>query len=156
MGQAWAESAMRGLPGSHGLSPENHTQRRNAGVGRKFHPGVSFAQDHQCRSRPGQARWRLRQHLAAWPPRQGTLAVFNGQVMPWTTQDSQVPRIGLQCRCFLPIRPKPGQKRHIGESALVGCQAGPSSSSRCPLRCPLWWTRSRHETGLGVHHHYSR
>ena len=59
----------------------------------------------------------LRQHLAAWPPRQGTLAVFNGQVMPWTTQDSQVPRIGLQCRRFLPIRPKPGQKRHIGESA---------------------------------------
>ena len=43
--------------------------------------------------------------------------MFNGQVMSWTTQDSQVPRIGLQCRRFPPICPKPGQKRHIGESA---------------------------------------
>ena len=36
--------------------------------------------------------------------------MFNGQVMPWTTQDSQVPRIGLQCGRFPPICPKPGQK----------------------------------------------
>ena len=45
MGQARAESGMWRLPGSHGLSPESHTQRRNAGVGRKVHPGVSFTQD---------------------------------------------------------------------------------------------------------------
>ena len=28
MGKAWAESGMRRLPDSHGLSPESHTQRR--------------------------------------------------------------------------------------------------------------------------------
>ena len=39
--------------------------------------------------------------------------MFNGQVMSWTTQDSQVPRIGLQCRRFPPICPKPGQKRDL-------------------------------------------
>ena len=43
MGKARAESGMRRLPGSHDLSPDSHTQRRNAGVGRKprrfFCPG---------------------------------------------------------------------------------------------------------------------
>ena len=34
-----------------------------------------------------------------------------------TLRTSEVPRIGLQRRRFPPIRPKPGQKRHIGESA---------------------------------------
>ena len=42
---------------------------------------------------------------------------FGGQVVSWTTQDSKAPRISLQRRRFPPIRPKPGQKRHIGESA---------------------------------------
>ena len=60
--------------------------------------------------------------------------MFNGQVMPWTTQDSQVPRIGLQCRRFPPICPKPGQKCHIGESApwkrpdLVARPPGPGAA----------------------------
>ena len=67
MGKAWPESAMRRLPGSHGLSPESHTQRRNAGVGRKFHPGVSFAQDHQ-QDLPEDTGLRL-----VWPERQPTL-----------------------------------------------------------------------------------
>ena len=57
---------------------------------------------------------------------------FGGQVVSWTTQDSKAPRISLQCRRFPPIRPKPGQKRHIGESApwkcpdLVGWQLAPA------------------------------
>ena len=42
---------------------------------------------------------------------------FGGQVVSWTTQDSKAPRISLQRRRFPPIRPKPGQKRHIRESA---------------------------------------
>ena len=60
---------------------------------------------------------------------------FGGQVVSWTTQDSKVPRIGLQCRRFPPIRPKPGQKRHIGESApwkrpdLVGWQLARAGSA---------------------------
>ena len=84
----------------------------------------------------------IQQHLAAWPPRQGTLAVFNGRVMSWTTQDSQVPRIGLQCRRFPPICPKPGQKRHIGESApwkrlnMVGWQLEVAGNS--PVCGPGW------------------
>ena len=33
LGQARSECGMRGLQGAHGLIPESHTQRRNAGVG---------------------------------------------------------------------------------------------------------------------------
>ena len=60
---------------------------------------------------------------------------FGGQVVSWITQDSKAPRIGLQCRRFPPIRPKPGQKRHIGESApwkrpdLVGWQLARAGSA---------------------------
>ena len=46
MGQTRAEYHMRGLPRAHGLSPERHTQRRNAGWVSYYPPGVSFALDH--------------------------------------------------------------------------------------------------------------
>ena len=76
-------------------------------------------------------------------------------MVSWTTQDSKVPRIGLQCRRFPPIRPKPGQKRHIGESApwkrldLVGWQL---ARARVFHRVFLVVDRARHETGQGPGH----
>ena len=57
MGQARSESGMWRLPGSHGLSPENHTQHRNAGVDfpprRFFLPRTTSADPAQAR--PDQA-----------------------------------------------------------------------------------------------------
>ena len=79
--------------------------------------------------------------------------MFNGRVMPWTTQDSQIPRIGLQCRRFPPICPKPGRKRHIGESApwkrldLVGWQL---ARARVFHRVVLVVDRARHATGKAL------
>ena len=95
--------------------------------------------------------------------------MFNGQVMSWTTQDSQVPRIGLQSGRFPPICPEPGQKRHIGESAQwkrlatrwthrLGHRQG------CFIVWAWWWTDGRFRVwpcpllrthpgrGLGVRH----
>ena len=56
-------------------------------------------------------------------------------VFSWTTQDSKVPRIGLQCRRFPPIRPKPGQKRR-GSARTWWAGNWPV----CFVEWSWWWT----------------
>ena len=103
--------------------------------------------------------------------------MFNGQVVSWTTQDSKVPRIGLQCRTLPADLPETRAKAPYRRVCAVeapgpgGLATGPGPGvSSCGPSCGQGQARNRPGTrvhscgqtatiargGLGVHHHYSR
>ena len=94
--------------------------------------------------------------------------MFNGQVMSWTTQDSQAPRIGLGALALPADPPETRAKAPWKRPDLVGWQL-----ARVFHRVVMVVDRARHVAGkalvtlavrppptpgrgLGVHHHYSR
>ena len=75
-------------------------------------------------------------------------------MVSWLPRASKAPRIGLQSGRFPPIRPKLGQKRHIGESRSGSARtwwAGRWPTLRRGVRFgSVLVDRARHETGLAV------